>query len=162
MKVFWVTHGRTNQPNTHPGDGKLDTRLTPEGVKEIKHIGTDFDQCLNVYMSPAARAVETASLLFSGVYFKPDSRLVERDLGMFEGEDTLRQYERVKAFVQELETKQEDAVVVCHASTIRMALCYMFEERLEMFERFKLDTGIVFTTVYEEGYWVVEIARKYY
>lgn len=191
MKVYWVRHGRTDQNNQNNYYGKLDTRLTPEGVKEIKSICTNFDDCINVYTSPAARAIETASLLFTGIYFQADARLLERHMGIFEGmndrdikkqypkerndwysdwknyiipegESALMQYKRVREFVKELEEKKEDAIVISHAGTIRMALSYMLGENMDMFWKFKVDTGMVVTTVFEDNYWYIEMARKYY
>lgn len=191
MKIYWVRHGKTEQNVNQNYYGKLDARLTPEGIQEVKSICTNFDDCINVYMSPAARAVETASLLFQGIYFNPDSRLLERNMGIFEGmsdrdikakypkereewykdwrnyvipdgESATMQYERVRRFIQEREREGKDAIVVCHAGTIRMALSYMLGENLDMFWKFKVDTGIVVTTTFEERYWYIEMARKYY
>lgn len=191
MKVYWVRHGRTEQNDANNYYGKMESRLTEEGIKEIKSIQTDFEGCINVYTSPAARAIETASLLFRDVYFKVDGRLLERHMGIFEGmndveikkrypkerrewysdwkdyripegESAIMQYERVVKFLKELEVTNEDAIVICHAGTIRMALSYMLGENLDMFWKFKVDTGMVVATVFEEGYWYIEMARKYY
>ncbi|MEG0580037.1 MAG: phosphoglycerate mutase family protein [Niameybacter sp.] len=85
MKIYWVRHGKTIQNEKNNYYGKLDARLTVEGIKEVKAIRTSFNDCINIYTSPAARAIETASLLFSNVYFKADARLLERNMGIFEG-----------------------------------------------------------------------------
>ena len=191
MKLFWVRHGKTEQNELNKYYGKLDARLTPQGVEEVRSILTAFDGCSNVYTSPASRAVETAGILFKTIYFQPDARLNERHMGVFEGlsdyeirkhypkereawysdwqnyilpegESAQMQYERVVSFIKEMEAKNEDAVIVCHAGTIRMALCYMLGGQMEMFWKFKIDTGIVITTVYEHDYWYMEFARKYY
>lgn len=190
MKVYWVRHGRTEQNDKNTYYGRLDTRLTPEGVAEVKALKTSFDGCLNVYTSSAARAIETASLLFTGVYFKVDSRILERNMGIFEGlhhkeievkypeeqskwykdwkdyvmpdgESARMQYERVKQFIKELENQGEDAIVVAHAGTIRMALVYILGEDLEMFWKFSVDTATVVTTVFEDGYWYVGLSKEY-
>lgn len=191
MKVFWVRHGKTELNTGRHYYGKLDVRLSPEGVDEIKAIETDFDNCSNVYTSSSARAIETASLLFQNIYFKTDARLQERHMGIFEGldyeaikkkypyevkewevdwkefvipegESARMQYERTKSFIKELEAIGEDAVVITHAGTIRMALCYMLGENLDLFWRFKVDTGIVVSTTCYDHYWYMEMARKYY
>lgn len=191
MKVFWVRHGKTEMNTGKRYYSKIDARLTQEGIQEIKEIITDFDGCSNVYTSSSARAVETASLLFRGLYFKTDIRLQERNMGIFEGksyetikkeypkvcrawkadwknyklpegESAMMQYERTKSFVKELEGLGEDAVVIAHATTIRMALAYMLGEDLDLFWRFKIDTGIVVATVWENGVWSIEMARKYH
>lgn len=191
MKIYWVRHGKTEENEKNSYYGKIDVRLTQEGVKEVKAIQTSFNECINVYSSPAARAIETAGLLFANVYFKVDARLLERNMGIFEGltyrqigrrylaerdawdndwknyvipegESAMMQYERVVSFIKELEEADEDAVVVCHAGTIRMALCYMFGENLDMFWKFKVHTGMVVTTNYEHDFWYLDLSRDSY
>ena len=191
MKIYWVRHGKTQQNEKNNYYGKLDVRLTPEGVREIKEIQTNFNDCINVYTSPAARAIETAGILFSNVYFKADARLLERNMGIFEGmnygeigkkypheckmwdenwqdycipegESARMQYDRVVSFIKELEALGEDAIVVCHAGTIRMAICYMLGGNLDMFWKFNVHTGIVVTTCYEHNYWYLDLSRENY
>lgn len=191
MKIYWVRHGKTDQNEKNNYYGKLDARLTPEGVREVKAIETSFDNCINVYTSPAARAIETAGLLFSNVYFKVDARLLERNMGIFEGlnykeigrnypkerkewdadwqhyeipegESAMMQYERVVSFIHELEKSNEDAIVVCHAGTIRMALVYMLGGNLDLFWKFKVHTGMVLTTRYEHDFWYLDLSRENY
>ncbi|MBP3910234.1 MULTISPECIES: histidine phosphatase family protein [Zhenhengia] len=191
MKIYWVRHGKTQQNEKNNYYGKLDVRLTPEGVREIKEIQTNFNDCINVYTSPAARAIETAGILFSNVYFKADARLLERNMGIFEGmnygeigkkypheckmwdenwqdycipegESARMQYERVVSFIKELEALGEDAIVVCHAGTIRMAICYMLGGNLDMFWKFNVHTGTVVTTCYEHNYWYLDLSRENY
>ena len=191
MKIYWVRHGKTQENEKNNYYGKLDVRLTPEGVREVKAIQTSFDNCINVYTSPAARAIETAGILFSNVYFRADARLLERSMGIFEGmnykeigkkypeackawdedwqnycipegESAKMQYERVVSFIKELEALGEDAVVVCHAGTIRMAICYMLGGDLDMFWKFKVHTGTVVTTCFEHHYWYLDLSRENY
>lgn len=191
MKIYWVRHGKTQQSEKNNYYGKLDVRLTPEGVREIKEIQTNFNDCINVYTSPAARAIETAGILFSNVYFKADARLLERNMGIFEGmnygeigkkypheckmwdenwqdycipegESARMQYERVVSFIKELEALGEDAIAVCHAGTIRMAICYMLGGNLDMFWKFNVHTGTVVTTCYEHNYWYLDLSRENY
>ncbi len=189
MRLYWVRHGATAESEKAQYYGRLDTPLSASGIEEVKRILVDFGGCSTVYTSPAARATQTAELLFQGRDVQVDTRLAERDMGVFEGmdddalarkyplwrqawyadwehyilpegESARMQYARVKAFVQSCEEQGEDAVVVCHAGTIRMALAYMFGEDINMFWRFKVDTGAVVTTVYTDGYWYLEMARK--
>lgn len=191
MKIYWVRHGKTQQNEKNNYYGKLDVRLAPEGVREIKEIQTNFNDCINVYTSPAARAIETAGILFSNVYFKADARLLERNMGIFEGmnygeigkkypheckmwdenwqdycipegESARMQYERVVSFIKELEALGEDAIAVCHAGTIRMAICYMLGGNLDMFWKFNVHTGTVVTTCYEHNYWYLDLSRENY
>lgn len=191
MKIYWIRHGKTQQNEKNNYYGKLDVRLTQEGIQEIKDIQTSFNDCINVYTSPAARAIETAGILFSNLYFKVDARLLERHMGIFEGmqyediekkypyeckmwnthwqdycipegESARMQYDRVVNFIKELESIGEDAIVVCHAGTIRMAICYMLGQGLEMFWKFNVHTGTVVTTCYEQDYWYLELSREYY
>lgn len=191
MKIYWVRHGKTEQNERNNYYGRLESRLTPEGIQEVKAIQTSFNNCINVYTSPAARAIETAGLLFSNVYFKVDARLLERNMGIFEGlnyreigrkypverkawdrdwkayiipegESALMQYERVVSFIKELEKKDEDAIVICHAGTIRMALSYMLGGNLDFFWKFNVHTGMVVTTCYEDEFWYIDLSRESY
>ncbi|MEF9960111.1 MAG: histidine phosphatase family protein [Niameybacter sp.] len=191
MKIYWVRHGKTEQNEKNNYYGKIDVRLTREGVEEIKAIQTNFNDCINIYCSPAARAIESAGLLFRDVYFKVDARLLERNMGVFEGmsyheigkyypkeriewdndwqqyvipegESASMQYKRVVSFIKELEAADQDAIVVCHAGTIRMALSYMFGGNLDMFWKFKIHTGIVVATCYEQDFWYMDLSRESY
>ncbi|MBU3811383.1 MAG: histidine phosphatase family protein [Candidatus Niameybacter stercoravium] len=191
MRIYWVRHGKTQQNEKNNYYGKLDVRLTPKGVKEIKEIQTNFNDCINVYTSPTARAIETAGILFSNIYFRVDARLLERNMGIFEGmnygeiskkypherkmwdenwqdycipegESARMQYERVVSFIKELESLGEDAIVVCHAGTIRMAICYMLGGNLDMFWKFNVHTGTVVATCYEHNYWYLDLSRENY
>lgn len=191
MKIYWVRHGKTEENEKNNYYGKLDVRLTREGIQEVKAIQTSFNDCINVYTSPAARAIETASILFSNIYFKADARLLERHMGIFEGmnykeigtkypeerkawdedwkyyqipegESAMMQYERVVSFIHELEEIGEDAIVICHAGTIRMAICYMLGGNLDLFWKFKVHTGMVVTTQYEHEFWYLDLSRENY
>ncbi|MEG0352832.1 MAG: histidine phosphatase family protein, partial [Niameybacter sp.] len=59
-----------------------------------------------------------------------------------EGESARNQYDRVSSFIKMIEEKKEDATVVAHAGTIRMAIAYMLGENIELFWKFKIDTGV--------------------
>ncbi|MGL4363475.1 MAG: histidine phosphatase family protein [Cellulosilyticaceae bacterium] len=189
--MYWVRHGKTSANQENQYYGKLDLRLTQEGIMEIKQIKTNFNDCINVYSSPAARAIETASILFNGIYFKVDARLLERDMGIFEGlddknlrqkypeerkewysnwkqyvipegESAMMQYERVVSFIKELEKENKDAIVISNAGTIRLALCYMFGGNLDMFCKFHVATGVVVGTYYENDYWYMDLSQENY
>ena len=71
-------------------------------------------------------------------------------------------YERVVSFIKELEALGEDAIAVCHAGTIRMAICYMLGGNLDMFWKFNVHTGTVVTTCYEHNYWYLDLSRENY
>lgn len=77
-----------------------------------------------------------------------------------EGESARDQYDRVSSFIKMLEEKNEEATVVAHAGTIRMAIAYMLGENIDLFWKFKIDTGVVVKTECEDGFWYIESIRK--
>lgn len=77
-----------------------------------------------------------------------------------EGESAKDQLERVSSFIKMLEEKNEDAIVVAHAGTIRMAIAYMLGENIDLFWKFKVETGAMVKTECEEGFWYIESINK--
>lgn len=77
-----------------------------------------------------------------------------------EGESAKDQFNRVSSFIEMLEEKDEEAIVVAHAGTIRMAMAYMLGKQIDLFWKFKVDTGAVVTTEYEDGFWYIESVQN--
>lgn len=134
-----------------------------------------------IYSSPQMRALESVECL-TNQEVQQDARLCERHMGLWEGlkyeeikqndpkackaweadwkgyvlpegESAYEHYEKVKSFVKMLEEKNEDALVVAHSGTLRMALAYMFHENIDCFWKFKVEPGARVSTLYEEGFW---------
>ena len=136
-----------------------------------------------LYCSPQQRAVQTAQLLTTKERIL-DPSLEERNMGLFEGltyeeiknqypiacqewekdwkqyqipqgESAKEQYDRVEAFMKQLEEKGEDAIVITHSGVIRMALCKILGGNLDHFWHFRVEPGQMVMTHYEEGNWFI-------
>lgn len=89
MKIYLVRHGQTEANYEGRMQGKSDQySLTEAGVRNTKKLrerlkDKPLDLCIT---SPLKRTWETAIILVGDrVYIEEDSRLIERDLGEFEG-----------------------------------------------------------------------------
>jgi len=89
MKIYLVRHGETEANYEGRMQGKNDQySLTERGVRDTKKLKEHFkdkplDLCIT---SPLKRTWETAMILVGDrVYIEEDTRLIERDLGEFEG-----------------------------------------------------------------------------
>lgn len=89
MKIYLVRHGQTEANYEGRMQGKSDQySLTEAGVRNTKKLrerlkDKPIDLCIT---SPLKRTWETAIILVGDrVYIEEDSRLIERDLGEFEG-----------------------------------------------------------------------------
>lgn len=184
MRIYWIRHGKTieNQKGTYYG--VLDVPLTEEGKLSLEKYKGRWPQDMKVYSSPLSRARESAALL-GYTNLEVDERLGERNMGIWEGltyeqirevtpeactlwekdwiyypipqgESARMQYERVAAFVKDLEILGQDALVVCHGGTIQMALAYMLFENIEAFWKVKVAPGGLVVTSCQDGYWYIE------
>ncbi|WP_426348011.1 histidine phosphatase family protein [Alloiococcus sp. CFN-8] len=80
------------------------------------------------------------------------------------GESTSEAYERIKSFVKELEeqAKMEDALeereilIVTHGGIIKLFLCYVLGENLDLFWKLKSDTASVSILNCSQGFWSIE------
>ncbi|WP_449619631.1 histidine phosphatase family protein [Robertmurraya sp. Marseille-Q9965] len=89
LQLFFVRHGETEWNVEKRLQGRRNSELTENGVRDAALLGerlatTDFDA---VYASPSKRTVETAELIMGErtLPFKKDERLMEIDLGEWEG-----------------------------------------------------------------------------
>jgi len=89
MKIYLVRHGQTEANYEGIMQGKSDQySLTETGVREVKKLkerlkDKQVDLCIT---SPLKRTWETAMILVGDrVYILEDERLIERDVGIFEG-----------------------------------------------------------------------------
>ena len=84
MLLTLLRHGVTESNKTGRFNGMLDEGLTEAQKRKLKEINFDASRFDAIYCSPLLRAVETASCL-GIVDWKPEERLVERHLGIFQG-----------------------------------------------------------------------------
>lgn len=185
MQITWIRHGQTSENVKGSYYGQSDPALTPVGVRQIQSLKTQVIAQPIIYASPTKRALETAEILFGEQAVTIDARLLERNMGkweglsfgeiekdypeacqaweadwihfvMPEGESAQGQFERVGDFVEHLAKQSQDAVVIAHAGTIRMAMAYMLGQNIELFWRFQVETGGIVQTRCEDGYWYIE------
>lgn len=90
MKVTLVRHGETEVNYEGKLQGRKNILLNDTGRRQCKRlhdriIDKKYNYC---YMSPLVRCVETAMILIGDrVEMIPDKRLIEREIGEFEGKD---------------------------------------------------------------------------
>jgi len=90
MKITLVRHGETEENYEGKLQGRKNVLLNDTGRRQCKRLrerinNKKYDYC---YMSPLVRCVETAMILIGDrVEMIPDKRLVEREIGEFEGKD---------------------------------------------------------------------------
>lgn len=89
LQLYFIRHGETEWNVEQRLQGRLNSNLTENGVRDALLLGnrfkdTSFDA---VYVSPSKRTVDTAKLVLGErtVPFKTDERLMEIDLGDWEG-----------------------------------------------------------------------------
>lgn len=147
MKITLVRHGQTDFNYENKMQGCTNNSLNEEGRRECRKLRESlldkhFDIC---YMSPLFRAVETAIILIGErVETVVDKRLIERDIGEFEGknrdlydpkkywdyqlnssdngvESVQNVFKRCESFLNYLMEKHsgEDILIVTHGSPVR-------------------------------------------
>lgn len=90
MKITLVRHGETEENYDGKLQGRRNILLNDTGRRQCKRLrerinDKKYDYC---YMSPLVRCVETAMILIGDrVEMIPDKRLIERDIGEFEGKE---------------------------------------------------------------------------
>ena len=90
MKITLVRHGETEENYEGKLQGRRNILLNDTGRRQCKRLrerisNKKYDYC---YMSPLVRCVETAMILIGDrVEMIPDKRLIERDIGEFEGKE---------------------------------------------------------------------------
>lgn len=89
LQLFFVRHGETEWNVEKRLQGRRNSELTENGIRDAQLLGTrlaetDFDAIL---ASPSKRTVDTAKLIIGErtLPFKTDERLMEIDLGEWEG-----------------------------------------------------------------------------
>lgn len=159
MRIWLTRHGQTDLNKKKLMQGLTDAPLNERGIDQAKEaraaIGNiDFDQ---VFASPLERAIKTAEIIGNVPRDEIiiDPRIIEVDFGKYEKRHYLKlglpmtmywlwpekikapktvepvssMVERSRSFLQELEKKDyEDVLIVCHGGIIR-ALCGYLEDR---------------------------------
>ncbi|MGM9975125.1 MAG: histidine phosphatase family protein [Clostridiaceae bacterium] len=80
------------------------------------------------------------------------------------GESTLEAYDRVQSFIKELEeqetmgetSEERNILIVTHGGIIKLFLCYVLGENLDLFWKLKSDTASVSLLNLSQGFWSIE------
>lgn len=179
MDITMIRHGQT-QDNIAKVFSRDSTSLTTKGIDEII-LTKDLIKEINyerVYYSPLNRTVQ--SLEHLGLKGEKERRIREIDFGIFtgksfkeishiyaeetkawvsdsinyrvpEGESVLDVYKRICGFLEELVSKGENALLICHDCVIRLALCWVFDNP-DYFFRFKVDNASINIIAIDDNY----------
>ena len=87
MVLYLIRHGRTDWNDKGLLQGKSNIPLNDDGIKSAKKLHEYFlDKNIDLcFSSPLTRTLETAEIIFPNLNIITDERIVERDLGKFEG-----------------------------------------------------------------------------
>ena len=149
--IYLIRHGKTDWNNQGKIQGCTNTLLNQEGKKQAEIISEKIKNLSinKIYASDLDRAKETANIINKkiGTDIILDKRLREVSYGDFEGVDTkvftddmwevfkrtpekakgesrINVYNRIKEFLEEIENKDENILIVTHGGIIRMMLYY--------------------------------------
>lgn len=155
MNIVFVRHGATMWNLTGKWQGSMDIELSDLGREQAVNAAKNLklEDFSIIYSSPKSRALETANIIASETSKKiiVDSRIAERNLGLFEGMTTVEisgimgremnfvdivsctdpvdgmesleeQFRRGREFLNEIKAKKMDAVVVSHGVMIGIML----------------------------------------
>ena len=184
MNIVFVRHGRTELNDKHVYAGTIDSEISQNGIEEIKSIKKPLQKIkfYEVYSSPLKRAVQTAKLLAEN--YKIDTRLSEMNFGIFEGlsyseieskyvdeskawaedvlnysipkgESLIKVFNRTKAFIEEVSSKNDNILVITHGGVIRSALSLVFKQ-YDYFYKFKVMHGAASVISIEDGYMYIK------
>lgn len=109
MKIYLVRHGQTEANYEGKLQGRSNQSLNETGIRQIKKLKEQLkDKKLDIcFTSPLARAWETAIILAGDrVYITEDKRIIERELGNFEGR-IKEEYDSKKYWDYNLNTDEE-------------------------------------------------------
>ena len=87
LTLYFIRHGETEWNVSGRIQGQLDSDLTEAGIQSIIRLKRQLTsiECHDVFSSPSGRALKTANILFPNKTIKTDKRLLEMNMGQFEG-----------------------------------------------------------------------------
>lgn len=183
MNLYFVRHGETEHNKNKCYYGRTNISITETGIiqsKKVLEILKDIN-FNKVYLSDMKRAEETADIITNnrGYNTIKDSRINERDFGVFEGKnyDEIRElypdewklwcedwkntsppkgescvevYSRVKDFMDDiLKSNEENILIVTHSGVIRSVYCYVLGSNIDFFWKFGSKNGDITVLKYE-------------
>lgn len=145
-RLIIVRHGETKENELNICQGQEHGTLSEKGTRENEKLGLELKQFSfqTIYSSPLRRAVKTAETIQlhnPGSWIITDNRLMERHLGVLQGQTYPRPYletdlyermetiesvaERITNFLAEINSKhfnEETIVLVSHGYVIKVML----------------------------------------
>lgn len=87
--IYIIRHGKTELNRVKALQGRSDSPLNDEGIRQAEHAAERFRGIAfsYVFSSPLIRAVRTAEIVAPGKEITIDHRLIEMDYGPYEGLD---------------------------------------------------------------------------
>jgi len=179
MDIIMIRHGES-EDNIAKVLSRDTTKLTKNGISQIKKTkeflkGYKFDK---VYYSPLTRTNETREYLelegieeerirevnfgiftgykwdeFSSIY-PEESKLWIEDPNTYEvpnGESINMVYKRVKDFLDDIISTNEDVLLITHEGIIRLVCAWVFDEP-NYFFKFKANNGSLSIVSTDDGY----------
>ncbi|MEW8955065.1 alpha-ribazole phosphatase [Clostridium sp.] len=188
MNIYLVRHGETEENLKKTYYGSIDCDLTENGINQALYLKEilsklKFDA---IFCSEKKRAKNTLEIIGHKENIIEDSRLNERDFGVFEGktfneineafkdeynnwmkdwkgytppsgESFKTFYSRVKMFIEEMKDKDYDNVLIAtHGGVIRAIYCYMLDENLDHYWRFASRNGDLTKIKFENNYFYID------
>lgn len=182
MKIYLMRHGETADNAAGRFVGAGDEGLTERGRRQMAEAAARLAGAglARAWCSPSPRAVQSATLALPGVPARPDDRLRERELGLFEGltwDEISRRYPaecaawqddwmgyavpggesyrafygRVAAFWRELLAQEGgDALLSAHGGVLRASYCFVMGDPA-LFWKFACRNGDVAVVHAEYG-----------
>lgn len=188
MNIYLVRHGETEENLKKTYYGSLDCDLTNNGRNQALYLRKvlsklNFD---NIFCSEKKRAKTTLEIIGYKENIIEDSRLNERDFGIFEGktfneineafkdeytnwmkdwkgytppsgESFKTFYNRVKMFIEDIKDKEYDNILIAtHGGVIRAIYCYILDGNLDHYWRFSSRNGDVTKIKFENNYFYID------
>jgi probable phosphoglycerate mutase len=84
--IYLIRHGQTEWNVERRMQGRADSPLTALGIEAAEQLAPEVPSVSAVYASPSGRTMQTAKILFGDQSITPDDRLLEINLGDWEGQ----------------------------------------------------------------------------
>lgn len=188
MKLYIVRHGETEENIKKTYYGDIDCKLTLNGVRQAELAGEKLKHIVfdKVFCSEKIRAKETLKRICKMENYIVDSRLNERNFGIFEGknyeelqrgfkleydewtkdwknycpesgESFLKVYNRVKSFMDDLKKESAENILICtHGGIIRSIYAYILDGNLDNYWRFNSKNADISIIKLEYGYFYID------
>lgn len=169
MDLYIVRHGETGYNKMDLLQGRIDIPLNQKGIEQAEQTRKELEQVTFdvVISSPLKRAIETAKIIAPDKEIQIDNRLIERNLGEYEGrpsrlcdfnfydnllanhtekgmEPILDLIVRVRNLILELKEKYSNSTVllVTHGGLINaISYCFKLNSNEENLKRIDLKNG---------------------